>query len=50
MPGQSQVDELGLLGQGFLQVVLAEIGHTGGMRLADGVGRFGLAHGQQADT
>lgn len=50
MPGQVQVAQFGLLGQGFLQVVLAEIGHAAGEGLADGGGRFGLAHGQQADT
>ncbi|MCY1173135.1 hypothetical protein D9M73_132880 [compost metagenome] len=50
MPGQRQVGQFDLLAEGFLQVVLAEIGDAGGERLADVGGGLGLAHRQQADA
>src|SRR5690606_7806105 len=49
VPDQVQVGQLGLLGQGFLQVVLAEVALAGGMCLAYGLRRLGLAHGEQTD-
>src|SRR5690606_10062313 len=50
VPDQVQVDQFGLLGQGLLQVVLAEVALPGEMGFAHRRGRFGLAHREQADS
>ncbi|MNT28238.1 hypothetical protein D3C72_1639090 [compost metagenome] len=47
VPDHIQVGEFGLLGQGFLQVVLAEVALAAGAGVAQGIRRLALAHRQQ---
>nr|AAA25961.1 ORF 5 [Pseudomonas aeruginosa PAO1] len=49
VPVQGQVGQFGLLAEGLLQVVFAEVAKAGGVRLAHRGGGLGLAHGEQAD-
>ena len=50
VPDQGQVGQFELFAQGFLQVVLAKVAQAGGVRFTQGLGGFGLAHGQQLNA